>query len=417
MEELLSYVTESYNWIENNKEITALIGLVSSGLAGTGLFSFLRRLKPDEDTNKLGEYFTDRELLSPPLRRPAYSDRMAYVLAEMSELAYYEFEGDEGLFKDNVNQVKKLDTSSEINIRQFLEKFSLEVKGNRSLSTDFMGKLLNASGYELLQSFDIGTAQGFACKRTAENEPSYVVIAFRGTENKISDWLTDIDAIPKEFSKAKVHSGFYKAFNVEKKEGKTTSETIAEIINSPEAKDAEGNLLPLFITGHSLGGALALMATRTLAKNINGACYTFGAPRIANYAFFEKVKTPVYRVVNSADVVPRVPPGALLQVLIGTAKLLSWLTGFMPPVARLCDNLESLMDKLSGYRHFGDLRYLTDVASGRFSHVKLLRNPPSIDRILWFWKHLTISLKFPIKQHSMKIYRKKLKYIANDRAD
>ena len=38
-------------------------------------------------------------LLSPPMERPAYSDRMAYVLAEMSALAYYRFET-KGLVND-----------------------------------------------------------------------------------------------------------------------------------------------------------------------------------------------------------------------------------------------------------------------------------------------------------------------------
>ena len=73
------------------------------------------------------------------------------------------------------------------------------------------------------------------------------------------------------------------------------------------------------------------------------------------------------------------------------------------------------MDKLNGYRHFGDLRYLTDVAEGRFHEVKLLRNPPAIDRIIWFGKHVAKSLLIPLKCHSMAGYRKKLTYVANAR--
>lgn len=418
MEELLNSINSIYNLIVQNPGASALITFLSSSIVGTGVFSFLRRLKTGEGKKEIGEYFGDFELLSPPLQRPAYSDRMAYVLAEMSDLAYYQFEGTDGLIRDTVSQVKKLNISSELDIHQFLEKFSLELMGNRTVSTDFLEKLLQTSGYELLNTFDIVETQGFACKRIAVGEPPYVVIAFRGTEQKISDWLTDIKAVPKEIGETKVHGGFFKAFNESKHKGsKTVSETVEEIINSAEAKDAQGVPLPLFITGHSLGGALALMATKALAKNINGACYTFGAPRIANYAYFEEVKTPVYRVVNSADVVPRVPPGALMPLWVSVAKLLSWIFGFIPPVSGLFEKLESLLDKLNGYRHFGDLRYLTDVATGKFEQVTLLRNPPTIDQILWIWKNLAISLLFPVKQHSMKIYRKKLEYIANDRAD
>ena len=179
-------------------------------------------------------------------------------------------------------------------------------------------------------------------------------------------------AVPTEEGRTKVHTGFLEAFNVKSdQDGKTARDRVEEIINSPEVKDESGEPLPLFITGHSLGGALALLATKLLAPDINGACYTFGAPRVANYEYFENLKTPVYRVVNSSDIVPRVPPGAGMTLLVGSVQILSWLTGFVPVLSSLFNRVESLLDKLYGYRHFGDLRYLSDVASGRFKDVKV----------------------------------------------
>lgn len=103
------------------------------------------------------------------------------------------------------------------------------------------------------------------------------------------------------------------------------------------------------------------------------------------------------------------------SVLLGVTKALAWLTSFAGPVSSLFEKLEGFLDRLNGYRHFGDQRYLTDVASGRWNDVRLLQNPPAIDRIIWMWKHLAASLWFPIKAHSMAIYRKKLEYIANTR--
>ena len=38
-------------------------------------------------------YFSREQLLTPPTKRAAYSDRMAYVSAELSRLAYFPFEG------------------------------------------------------------------------------------------------------------------------------------------------------------------------------------------------------------------------------------------------------------------------------------------------------------------------------------
>ena len=145
------------------------------------------------------------------------------------------------------------------------------------------------------------------------------------------------------------------------------------IEDRPEAKDEHGNPLPPFITGHSLGGALALLATKLAASDVTGACYTFGAPGIGSYEFFRLIKTPVCRVVNSSDVVPRVPPGAAMLLLTHAAKGASWLTGFVPPVSSLFDKLEELLDELNGYRHYGDMRSLTDAAEGRFDTVRVSR--------------------------------------------
>jgi len=158
-----------------------------------------------------------------------------------------------------------------------------------------------------------------------------------------------------------------------------------------------------------------LLATKLVASDVTGACYTFGAPRIGNYELFRFIKTPVYRVVNSSDIVPRVPPGAVMLLLTHAAKGASWLTGFVPPVSSLFGKLEELLDKLNGYRHYGDMRYLTDVAEGRFDTVRLLPNPPTIDRIMWMWRHIGISVLVPVKSHGMSIYRKKLASIAIDR--
>ncbi len=55
----------------------------SVAVFGTALFTILRRLKSSEAS--IDPYFTGVALLSPPLARWAYSNRMAHVLAEMSD--------------------------------------------------------------------------------------------------------------------------------------------------------------------------------------------------------------------------------------------------------------------------------------------------------------------------------------------
>jgi len=412
--EPIQSINEVLEIITKHPILSSVISAVASGAIGTGVFSFLRRPKPSQQ--KINTYFNNSKLLTPPTKRPAYSDRMAHVLAEMSDLAYFEFEGPGGAILNAVEHFQKLNIKNQDEIQKFLESFTEDLMGNRALNTSVLEKILEASEFKLIDTIDVGETQGFACKYIKPNESPYVVIAFSGTEKKISDWLTDVDAVPTTIDKAKVHTGFHKAFNkVEDQNGMTVKDRINQIMQNQEFIDNNGVPLPLFITGHSLGGALALLATKFLAFDITGACYTFGAPRVANYEYFDHVKTPVYRVVNSSDIVPRVPPGAIMIVFINLVKLMSWLTKLIPVLSTIFDKIERFLDKLNGYRHIGDMRYLTDVASNKFETVKILSNPPAIDRIMWMWQHLAASMFFPVSAHSMSVYRKKLLYIASTR--
>ena len=378
------------------------------------VLAFVRRPKSPKDACQ--PYLEDEKLLSPPLTRPAYSDRMAYVLAELADLAYYQFEGVNGFMNDAIEQAKRIDLTDESNIREFLDGFSTRMMSGHRLSLNAFSGILERAGFTLLGTIDVSETQGFICKRSVPDEPPYLVLSFRGTEKKVSDWLTDARCVPTIDGTAKVHTGFLDAFtkSVDSK-GRTAQQVVENILSGPDAKEARQRL-PLFITGHSLGGALALLATKLVAPDVTGACYTFGAPRVANYEYFRLLKTPVYRIVNSSDVVPRVPPGAIMIALRALFQLLAWLTAFVaPPVSTLFTRVEEFTDELSGYRHHGDLRYLTDVAEGQFHTVRLLSNPPAIDRLVWMWRRLGKSILVPVKSHGMGIYRRKLRSIANAR--
>ena len=245
-------------------------GVVVPAVA-TAIFAHIRR--PKSTARDTGPYFTEAELLTPPLTRPAYSDRMAYVLAEMSDLAYYQFEGEGGFIEDAVQAALERNLTDGKDIRQFLDQFSTDLMSGRRLSLDAFGNVLANSGFSLVDVINIRETQGFVCKRKVTGEPPYVVLAFRGTEKKISDWLTDVRCIPAVEGKIRVHTGFLDAFtkNVDA-EGRTVEELVREILDRPEARDERGTPLPLFITGHSLGGALALLATRLIAPDVTGAC-------------------------------------------------------------------------------------------------------------------------------------------------
>lgn len=415
--DIIDSLVEFYN---THSTAVSVIGAAVSAACASGIFSFLRRPKK---ISQGGSYFNSGEFLSPPMTRPAYSDRMAYVLAEMSALAYFEFEGSDGPLQKTVEDFLKLGHTGEDNdlgkseVRDLLKSFAEELLVKSIDSRDFLAQILEKSNFGLIDTINISDTQAFICKREAKNEEPYIVVAFRGTEMEIGDWLTDAQAKPviDPETDIRVHGGFHKALNNTNNEhGKSVLQAIAKILDSTKVKKGK-QTLPVFFTGHSLGGALALLTTRELADNINGACYTYGAPRVANYEYFENMKTPVFRIVNSSDIVPRVPPGAIMGVLLKVIQGISWACTLLPGVEKLLKKIEHTLDMLNGYRHYGDQRYLTDVQSGRFHTVKLLNNPPLIDRIAWMGQHIRASFLSPVKSHGMAIYRSKLVHIASVR--
>lgn len=140
------------------------------------------------------------------------------------------------------------------------------------------------------------------------------VVGFRGSEETgIEDWITDVKFIPQEYPFEKgsggamrVHGGFMEAY-----------QSVREALLG-KAKEAGGS--KIISTGHSLGGALAVL----FAADVKGVlpkkeviCYTFGCPKVGNqaYADFYNARVPqTYRVVNGADLVPKIPPAGYEHV-------------------------------------------------------------------------------------------------------
>jgi triacylglycerol lipase len=154
--------------------------------------------------------------------------------------------------------------------------------------------------------FSANTAQALA----AAND-EIIIVAFRGTEpGKVADWLVDAEIIQKpwrdyfgEPDLDRVHHGFVRNTSI-------VWEQLSQFVAG-----ARTNRQTLWVTGHSLGGAMALIAGAALAfserQNVNGI-YTFGQPRTGNHTFAtrcnRRLRTVTFRVVNDQDIVPHVPP-------------------------------------------------------------------------------------------------------------
>ncbi len=131
-----------------------------------------------------------------------------------------------------------------------------------------------------------------------------IIIAFRGTEpSELQDWMTDADIILKSGPTGKVHDGFQRALGYVYSE---IRQTIGEF---------QTNAQSLWVTGHSLGAALAALTVARLRfeedKPVYGL-YTYGQPRTGDRDFERNFnldfKSKAFRFVNNNDIVPRVPP-------------------------------------------------------------------------------------------------------------
>ncbi len=221
------------------------------------------------------EYFkTENILLIPPIMRAAYSDRMAWILSSMSHLAYDRFE-------DNLKA--------------------------REL---FIAKL-EGGGFKLIDTFNSSETDTQAFLARSRD---YAVLAFRGTEvTKKQDVVTDVRATQISVLEGRVHSGF-----------RTAYESVRENIEKSLLQLDE---IPLYITGHSLGAALATVATQELEnksafRDRIAACYTFGSPRVGNSQYDKGFKAPIYRMVNTTDIVTVIPLLAMGYIHIGDIRFL-----------------------------------------------------------------------------------------------
>ena len=135
-----------------------------------------------------------------------------------------------------------------------------------------------------------------------------VVVAFRGSakyEQAIVEFLESFLIPEVSFLDGKVQSYWYRAFYV--LWPSMEAEVKALVVKNPSYQ--------IWVTGHSLGAAVASLASTWLAyynteprKNI--ILYTFGMPRVGNYKYalqHDQLVNNSWRVVNSNDLVPHFP--------------------------------------------------------------------------------------------------------------
>jgi triacylglycerol lipase len=167
--------------------------------------------------------------------------------------------------------------------------------------TSFVKSKLNSVGLGLVVKplLNGPSTQGFIVEGAG-----FTIVAFRGTEffllgrdpleallEAVEDAVTDAKvALVKAPTPARgrVHRGFSHALD-------QVFGQLSGLSNSDRA---------LWLTGHSLGGALAILAAARLPK-VQGV-YTFGSPNVGDADFVAGFPTRSFRFVHGSDFVPKI---------------------------------------------------------------------------------------------------------------
>ena len=165
---------------------------------------------------------------------------------------------------------------------------------------DYVRSRFEQAGLERVLFFD---ASGTQCFIASNNRSA--VIAFRGSEiwkrNKrfdprqmFADLLADIDIrLSDWYQGGRVHNGFKSALD------KVWTKML------PEINMLKARRVAIWVTGHSLGAALATLAADRL-QNVQGL-YTYGSPRVGDQEFHKRFAVKAYRVINGRDIVAELP--------------------------------------------------------------------------------------------------------------
>jgi triacylglycerol lipase len=151
-------------------------------------------------------------------------------------------------------------------------------------------------GYPNVKYYDNSGAQAYV----VWNEDN-VIVVFRGTQpDQFNDIKADLNVWPKKSLLAgRVHLGFEK--EVSKLWELVKHQVLDVRFNQTLQKNRK-----LFVTGHSLGGAMATIVAGRL-PSVTCLC-TFGSPKVGNREYCKSNITNHIRFVNNNDIVPSVPP-------------------------------------------------------------------------------------------------------------
>jgi hypothetical protein len=195
------------------------------------------------------------------------------------------------------------------------------------------------------------TTPAFTGFAASDDRAAYLV--FRGTklhldsrdsfQRTLEAWLANLDYAQVEQNGFRVHRGYARELDG------------AAGLLEAMARDHAAGGKPLYVTGHSAGGALATLAARRLheAGVPVRAAVVFSAPRVGDRRFAASYPLPLVRIEHRHDLIPHLPFPPSLAKVVGHGL-----------VDRVIGAVDWLAPAMSGYRlaqteyvHAGELFY------------------------------------------------------------
>lgn len=178
------------------------------------------------------------------------------------------------------------------------------------------------------EEFDIGKVEWIT---GVYNNDLYIV--FRGSDGK-ADWADNIEyeQVPYNLDHTiQLHKGFYRDQYLLVRE---------QILNTVFGYVSTNNKCNIIVSGHSLGGALAILAAfdiKFACNTFNVTCVALGAPRVGNSTFTKEynklsIDTHLYRHKN--DSVTQVPFPVMIYAKKTCIKLFGKVDTYKPVLVR-----------------------------------------------------------------------------------
>jgi len=206
-----------------------------------------------------------------------------------------------------------LATSFELVNAGWMADFAMLAYGNKPfIQKKLDDSRLTADGF-VMEYFSRDTTQCFVV-----HNDNFVVVSMRGTEidnfwGAFNDWRRNLEFRPEpDDSGGLVHGGF-----IEHMAAVWNDTNGVQGLKSYLQPLLAGGTRTLWITGHSLGAALATLAAERAVRDagfdVRGV-YTYGSPRVGDIQFKQNyeargLNAKTYRVVYDIDVAQRLFPG------------------------------------------------------------------------------------------------------------